>query len=856
MNIFPSNKTTSIASLSLSQATNLNVNNSCLLHHTTINKDMMQAMQHSRQPLGRRTNQEEQKKSAVKGTKKKQQQQFGDSTATENATPYSFRRSVRATLTPRSMLNQEIQLSGDTSFISLSSPATEMSVQPALPSQKGIFTTTKATPEHYQQTQVRETTTKSSIFKSTLQKLSEAPKQTTANAPGTIVRKQAPALVVDTSAIPHNTLPTKTIPTSQGDASLDAALKGLMDAVMTPPSTTKSAGVCMDLSSMFCEAAQGTAPPKKPPISRKHSSFVPGRSHGSSKKSRLVKTRGNRPTMPPTQLMPATTCADEQKNKEAWAKQQEETFTTFLNYILCPPDEADTLQWYQRYAKARLKARVVFANMSTTRDTLLSEISSGRVTIRTDKDISADLTVRAEVMELLHSFQPQWLRLGLETMLGDIQNKMTIKEFILERFLSDRKLLRKYTRGKCNVPSGRFEKEYKQEMRQLVLYRLLVLFFFLEQAKISECFEQPLFNASAKYKATKDILNALSRIVLHGQGNFARHLERQGLKVEYKQSTIDELDFRITNLATDLRDGSRLARWTEELLHLPRFELIQKLELPAGSRLQKIRNLQRVLGQLVHLVPDNKVLAHHIVDGYRDRVFLLLWSLVAKSCLDELLPVARVHEEIERLEKLRSFSTHVFLPTDLKGSLLIWADLVCRRFGRSIQNWTNSFFDGVVVCMLIHYYHPRLLRIEDIDYSEQSAYENAKRANKVLAHLGGMPHHIVPSNPSEESMLLALTCLCSRLMSSSAEDRASRLIQFAYRAHLERITEKRRKAAALLIWKAWVEHRDVYYASQRYIYSQAVAVLENFVLRYKRKLSQLRQSRQEKHQSALMIQVS
>ncbi len=821
---------------------------------------MMEALHPSRrQPLGRRTNQDE-KMSTVK---KKQSLLFGDRTATENATP-SFRRAVRATLTPRSMLSQEIQLSGDTSFISLSSPVVDDSVLPP----KGVLTTTTTNTTKILSSKaitgstesipvaIKESKPKSSIFKSTLQKFTEAPRQSPApvKVPPTIVRTAAPALVIDTSAIPQN-LPPKPIPTSQGDASLDAALKGLMEAVMTPPSTTKSAGVCMDLSSMFCEAAQGTGPPKKPPIPRKQSSFVPGRS--SQKKSRMGKVKA-KTIVSPIQLMSptATTSADEKKNKEAWASQQEETFTTFLNYILCPPDEADTLQWHQRYAKARLKARAVFVSMSTTRDTLHSEISTGRVTIRTDKDIHADLTVRAEVMELLHSFQPQWLRLGLETMLGDMPNKMTMKDFIVDRLLSDRKLLKKYTRGKCKVPSGRFEKDYKQEMRQLVLYRVLVLFFFLEEAKQAHCFDQPLFNASSKYKGMKDILNALSRIVLHGQGNFARHLERQGLKVAHQQSVVDELDFRITNLATDLRDGTRLARWAEELLHLPRFELIQKLEIPAGSRLQKIRNLQRVLGQLMYLLPDNKIFAHHIVDGYRDRVFLLLWTLLAKSCLDDLLPVAGVHREIERLERLRSFSTFSFLPPDLKGSLLIWADLVCRRFGRSVQNWTSSFFDGVAVCILIHYYHPRLLRIEDIDYSEHSAQENAKRANKVLVRLGGMPHQIIPAKPSEESMLLALTCLCSRLMSSSAEDRATRLIQFAYRAYSGRKMEQRRKEAARLIWSAWETHRDVYYASQRCTYSKAVAVLENFVLRYKNKFSQLRQSREQTHQKAVNIQVS
>jgi abnormal spindle-like microcephaly-associated protein len=40
--------------------------------------------------------------------------------------------------------------------------------------------------------------------------------------------------------------------------------------------------------------------------------------------------------------------------------------------------------------------------------------------------------------------------------------------------------------------------------------------------------------------------------------DFVKHLGRVGLKVFYRQEPVDELDFTITNLAIDLRDG-RLA---------------------------------------------------------------------------------------------------------------------------------------------------------------------------------------------------------------------------------------------------------------------------------------------------------
>jgi len=59
-------------------------------------------------------------------------------------------------------------------------------------------------------------------------------------------------------------------------------------------------------------------------------------------------------------------------------------------------------------------------------------------------------------------------------------------------------------------------------------------------------------------QASKDLLVALSRDLLSGEGDINRHLGYLGYKVTYTQTALDEFDFAVQKLAIDLRDGVRL----------------------------------------------------------------------------------------------------------------------------------------------------------------------------------------------------------------------------------------------------------------------------------------------------------
>ena len=41
-----------------------------------------------------------------------------------------------------------------------------------------------------------------------------------------------------------------------------------------------------------------------------------------------------------------------------------------------------------------------------------------------------------------------------------------LKKFVVDRVLGDPELLAKYTKGKCKLPSGKFEQVYKAEVSE------------------------------------------------------------------------------------------------------------------------------------------------------------------------------------------------------------------------------------------------------------------------------------------------------------------------------------------------------------------------------------------------------
>jgi abnormal spindle-like microcephaly-associated protein len=121
-----------------------------------------------------------------------------------------------------------------------------------------------------------------------------------------------------------------------------------------------------------------------------------------------------------------------------WAEKQSETFVNWLNYTINPSDDDQAvdvvgtvgspscaglrmLLLHRQLAQSRMKASGVFYDdeMQKVKNKIHSEISRGRLSIRSDRDIYYDLNLRRQVTALLQSYTTPWLRLGLEVLFGE-----------------------------------------------------------------------------------------------------------------------------------------------------------------------------------------------------------------------------------------------------------------------------------------------------------------------------------------------------------------------------------------------------------------------------------------------------
>ena len=475
-----------------------------------------------------------------------------------------------------------------------------------------------------------------------------------------------------------------------------------------------------------------------------------------------------------------------------------------------------------------------------------------------------------------------------------------------KRFLSDEFTLEKFTKGRCNVPSGKFETRYKAQMRNLVLSRIMTLVFFLDRAKTANVLDKipRLFTVSSEVKSSRDVLVTICRECLSSEGDVVKHLSRIGLKISYVQDPVDEVSFKVSNLATDLRDGVLLTRLAELITGTSFKTLMSSLRLPVVSRLQKKFNVNLALSKIKDsgITIAAGINAHHIMDGHREKVLVLMWCIIAHCCMEKLIQGNQVEEEIQNVvrssqarKKIEGISCtelkhasvqHKCIVTKdsspekiLKDLLLRWSQAVCSSFGLAISDLSDSFANGKALCLLIHYYHPSLIRVDDIlptslesdsshgdlnlneDEFSENERANWNKASKSMQELGGIPDMIPICDsrnpPDEKSMLLCLSYLCSRLMESSREIFATILIQACYRKYRSKILMEKKIAAAAFIFRTWALNKDNYFRKQKQRYTVAVATLEDFILSHKYALKQMKRTRLKKElmmHSAINIQ--
>uniref|UniRef100_A0A8C9D6L3 Assembly factor for spindle microtubules n=1 Tax=Panthera leo TaxID=9689 RepID=A0A8C9D6L3_PANLE len=487
---------------------------------------------------------------------------------------------------------------------------------------------------------------------------------------------------------------------------------------------------------------------------------------------------------------------------ERWKEKQEQGFTWWLNFILTPDDftvktnisevNAATLllgvesQHKISVARAPTKDEMSLRaytarcqlnrlrraacrlftseNMVKAIKKLEIEIEARRLIVRKDRHLWKDVGERQKVLNWLLSYNPLWLRIGLETIYGELislednSDVTGLAVFILNRLLWNPDIAAEYRHP--SVPHL-YRDGHEEALSKFTLKKLLLLVCFLDYAKISRLIDHDpcLFCKDAEFKTSKEILLAFSRDFLSGEGDLSRHLSFLGLPVNHVQTPFDEFDFAVTNLAVDLQCGVRLVRIMELLTR--DWNLSKKLRIPAISRLQKMHNVDIVLqilrsrGIQLNDEHGNAILSKDIVDRHREKTLALLWKIAFAFQVDISLNLDQLKEEIDFLKHTQSLkkttsalSCHsdaiINKEKDKRNSgsferysesiklLMDWVNAVCAFYNKKVENFTVSFSDGRVLCYLIHHYHPHYVPFDAICQRTTQTVECTQTGSVVL----------------------------------------------------------------------------------------------------------------------------
>ncbi|KAM5205842.1 abnormal spindle-like microcephaly-associated protein isoform 2-T2 [Hipposideros larvatus] len=487
---------------------------------------------------------------------------------------------------------------------------------------------------------------------------------------------------------------------------------------------------------------------------------------------------------------------------ERWKEKQQQGFTWWLNFILTPDDftvktnvsevnaatlllgaesqhklsvprapTKDEMSLRAYTARCRLnRLRRAACRLFTSEKMVKAikkleiEIEARRLIVRKDRHLWKDVGERQKVLNWLMSYNPLWLRIGLETVYGELialednSDVTGLALFILNRLLWNPDIAAEFRHP--TVPHL-YRDGHEEALSRFTLKKLLLLVCFLDYAKISRLIDHDpcLFCKDAEFKASKEILLAFSRDFLSGEGDLSRHLSLLGLPVNHVQTPFDEFDFAVTNLAVDLQCGVRLVRAMELLTQS--WDLSKRLRVPAISRLQKVHNVDLVLQVLrargIQLNDEygSPILSKDIVDRHREKTLALLWKIAFAFQVDISLNLDQLKEEIDFLKltwsmkkTMSALSCHSDTVLNKKKDrrlsnpfeqysesiklLMEWVNAVCAFYNKKVENFTVSFSDGRVLCYLIHHYHPCYVPFASICQRTTQTVECAQTGSVVL----------------------------------------------------------------------------------------------------------------------------
>jgi abnormal spindle-like microcephaly-associated protein len=358
-----------------------------------------------------------------------------------------------------------------------------------------------------------------------------------------------------------------------------------------------------------------------------------------------------------------------------------------------------------------------------------------------------------------------------------------------------------------------------------------MLIWLLDKAKLENDIEGCVFQNSASKKSSSAVLQALSSLLLPSTGDVTRALRHLDYELLHVQDPLDEVNYRVENLAVDLRDGVMLTHLVETLLYqqscdatdhinknstltitLPdqtvlesmiHFQnqlasttrlLSQHLKLPCVGRAQKVFNVQIALSALECFdVRGNNAVADitavDIVDGHREKTIALLWSLVGGFGLSKLVNWTDLAADIARVNGDEGSTVKSATREQQAELLKAWASAYCAAEGDHIRvaNLTSSFADGGPYGAIVRAF-ASFIPISSTNRRPSSDNRQSVLAKQLLAlgcsaTFASQLTSDLTVIPTSETTIANLALLASRLLRLSRSHRAAVLIQRAYRRH-------------------------------------------------------------------------
>ena len=460
---------------------------------------------------------------------------------------------------------------------------------------------------------------------------------------------------------------------------------------------------------------------------------------------------------------------------EKWVEKQERGFSKWLNFFLTPqllndgesamPRSIDIANLWSQCSKdvkepraptkeqMSLRQYTVKAEMNRLRKracriwqsrdvaTVIRkvelEIEKMRLVVRKDRNITKDVGMKMSLLKLILSYNPLWLRIGLETVYGEIlslssnSDLLGLSRFLITRWLSNPDVLAEYAHP--SVPHS-YREGCQDALNKFALKKFLEVVYFLDIVKESKLIRHNpcLFCPDSQFKSSRELLLTFAKDYLAGEGDLTKHLAYMNYVVSHKQSKLDEFEFAVTNIKTDLRCGVRLAKVAELLAGGS--DVMNMLRVPSVSRLQKVHNVDLALTALRQGGAEirKEIIAKDLVDGHREKTLEILWAIIFGYQLAAILNLDNIREEIEHLKRslaakarlgdadaragslwLQELACRSPMQSALAGErlelLLDWVRLVLVHHGVRIENWTTSWCDGRALCLLVHHYQPDIL---------------------------------------------------------------------------------------------------------------------------------------------------